>query len=102
MRGKLLDGVLNISKLQVYGSTNNNDSTSCLSINHELLDSSELSYLLINEGISNRAGLHCAPLAHKSIGTYPNGTVRLSLSYFNSNEDIDYTLKTLNKISNNL
>ena len=102
LREKLLDGVLNIGKLQVYGSTNNSDSTSCLSINHELLDSSELSYMLINEGISNRAGLHCAPLAHKSIGTYPNGTVRLSLSYFNSNEDIDYTLKTLNRISNNL
>ena len=102
LRGKLLEGVLNINKLQVYGSTNNNESTSCLSINHELLDSSELSYMLINEGISNRAGLHCAPLAHKSIGTYPNGTVRLSLSCFNSAEDIDYTLKTLNKVSNNL
>ena len=98
LRGKLLDGILNLSNLEFYGSINNTDSTSCLSINHKTLDSSELSYMLINEGISNRAGLHCAPLAHKSIGTYPNGTVRLSLSYFNSVSDIDFTLRTLNKI----
>lgn len=102
LRKKLLDGILNINNFLVYGSINNELSTSCLSINHKNLDPSELSYLLNSEGISNRAGLHCAPLAHKSIGTFPNGTVRLSLSYFNSIDEIDFTLKTLNKITNNI
>lgn len=48
-----------------------------------------------------RCGLHCAPLAHKSIGTYPNGTVRLSISYFTTKQEIDYALMVLNKICNN-
>ena len=65
------------------------------------LDSSELGYSLENNGIKTRCGLHCAPLAHKTIGSYPNGTVRLSVSYFNTKEEIDFTLKTLNKISLN-
>jgi len=45
-----------------------------------------------------RAGLHCAPLAHKFIGTFPQGTVRLSLGLFNTSEDIDYTIEALKKI----
>ncbi|MBE6048818.1 MAG: aminotransferase class V-fold PLP-dependent enzyme [Clostridium sp.] len=102
LRTKLLNGILNMNNFKVYGSTDSTKSTSCLSINHRLLDPSELSYTLNSKDISNRAGLHCAPLAHKTIGTYPNGTVRLSLSYFNSIEDIDYTLKILNEISKNI
>ena len=59
------------------------------------LDISELSFILDSDfNISNRSGLHCAPLAHKTLGTYPNGTVRLSLGYFNTLEEIDYTLYT--------
>ena len=50
-------------------------------------------------GIKNRSGLHCAPLAHETIGSFPTGTVRLSLSYFNNKEDIEYTLNSLSKIS---
>lgn len=58
----------------------------------------ELSYYLECEGIKTRSGLHCSPLAHESIGTYPTGTVRLSLSYFTTKEEIDYTLATLRKL----
>lgn len=94
----LLNGLMNISGLTVYGDTSGNNSTTCVSINSDSLDSSELGYLLENEGIKTRCGLHCSPLAHKTIGTYPNGTVRLSLSYFTTKADIEYTLKSLNKI----
>ena len=94
----LLNGLMNISGLKIYGDTSGNNSTTCVSINSLSLDASELGYLLETEGIKTRCGLHCAPLAHKTIGTYPNGTVRLSLSYFTTKADIEYTLKTLNKI----
>lgn len=97
----LLNGLLNINDLVVYGDTTGKNITTCVSINMKSLDSSELGYLLEEEGIKTRCGLHCAPLAHKTIGTYPNGTVRLSISYFNTKSEIDYTLKTLNKISLN-
>lgn len=94
----LLNGLMNISGLKVYGDTSGNNSTTCVSINSDSLDASELGYLLENEGIKTRCGLHCSPLAHKTIGTYPNGTVRLSLSYFTTKADIEYTLKSINKI----
>ena len=57
----------------------------------------ELSFYLEENNIQSRSGLHCAPLAHKSINTFPAGTVRLSLSYFNTEKEIDYVLSVLNK-----
>ncbi|MDR5588331.1 MULTISPECIES: aminotransferase class V-fold PLP-dependent enzyme [Clostridium] len=95
----LLQGLLNINDLNVYGDTTGNNSTTCVSININNLDTSETGYYLECNNIKTRTGLHCAPLAHKTIGTYPDGTVRLSISNFNSIEDIDYTLKILNKIA---
>ena len=95
----LLKGLLNINDLNVYGDTTGNNSTTCVSININNLDTSETGYYLECNNIKTRTGLHCAPLAHKTIGTYPDGTVRLSISNFNSIEDIDYTLKVLNKIA---
>ena len=63
------------------------------------LDTSELSYLLDSDyNIKNRSGLHCSPLAHKTIGTYPSGTVRLSISYFNTKDEIDYAISSINNI----
>ena len=63
------------------------------------MDTDELSYELdYKYGIKNRSGLHCAPLTHKSIGSFPDGTVRLSISYFNTIEDINYTIDSINKI----
>ena len=58
-------------------------------------------YKWIREGIKTRCGLHCSPLAHKTIGTYPNGTVRLSISYFTTKEEINYALSAINKIASN-
>jgi cysteine desulfurase family protein len=45
--------------------------------------------------ISVRVGLHCAPSAHKTIGTFPTGTVRFSFGCFNSEDDVDYALRAL-------
>ena len=63
------------------------------------MDTAELSFILDSDyGIKNRSGLHCAPLAHKTIGSFPSGTVRFSLSYFNTIEDINYAISSVNKI----
>ena len=48
-----------------------------------------------------RVGLHCAPMAHKTLGTYPDGTVRLSLGYFNTPEDIASAADAIQKILSN-
>lgn len=100
LRSYLINGILNSGNFSIHGEISSDKSTSCISITHSKLDVSELSYILDSDfNISNRSGLHCAPLAHKTIGTYPEGTVRLSLGYFNTEEEIRYTLDSLNKIN---
>jgi selenocysteine lyase/cysteine desulfurase len=46
-----------------------------------------------------RVGLHCAPLAHKTLGTFPEGTVRISMGYFNTLQDMEDTGKAIRKIA---
>lgn len=101
LRTTLYSGLRNIKDIKVYGGDINDKTTSCISFNFNNIDPSELALYLDENGISSRSGLHCAPLAHKSIGTFPEGTVRFSLSYFNTNEEIDYVLSILNKFSKN-
>ena len=48
-------------------------------------------------GIMTRVGLHCAPLAHKSLGTFPEGTVRFSIGPFNTEEEIDTAIEAIRK-----
>ncbi len=45
--------------------------------------------------IATRVGMHCAPAAHKSLKTFPNGTVRISFSYFNTIEEVQYTIDAI-------
>jgi selenocysteine lyase/cysteine desulfurase len=62
----------------------------------EGVDPASISYHLDRDfDISVRVGLHCAPLAHKTIGTYPDGTVRVSPGFFNTEKDIEAFIKAL-------
>jgi len=45
-----------------------------------------------------RVGLHCAPLAHQTLGTYPEGTVRIGMGYFNTLEEIAHTAQAIRKV----
>lgn len=46
-----------------------------------------------------RVGLHCAPMAHQTIGTFPDGTIRLSMGYFNTLEDIELAVQAIRRIA---
>ena len=64
------------------------------------MGSSEVSYILDQEfDIMTRPGLHCAPLAHKTLGTMEQGTVRFSFGYFNTKEQIDEAITAIEKIA---
>jgi cysteine desulfurase family protein len=52
-----------------------------------------------NYGIMSRPGLHCAPLAHQTLGTYPNGTLRFGFNIFNTKEEIDIAVNALIEIA---
>jgi cysteine desulfurase family protein len=92
-----IDGLNSIEGVKIYGPRNG---APIVTINMEGIDSSDLSSILDEEyGISTRPGMHCAPLAHKSIGTYETGAVRFSFGYFNTMKEISYALNALKDIS---
>ncbi|WP_066889299.1 aminotransferase class V-fold PLP-dependent enzyme [Clostridium nigeriense] len=100
LRKFLVSELSNIDNIILYEDLKNDNYTSCVSFNIKNMDTAEVSFILDSDyGIKNRSGLHCAPLAHKTIGSFPTGTVRLSLSYFNDKKDIEYTISSLSKIS---
>jgi len=94
-----INGLLNINSIEVYGSRDISKRTSAISVNSTKSDNSELGFILDKEyGITTRTGLHCAPLAHETIGTYPTGSLRFGIGPFNDIKDINYTLSALNTI----
>ncbi len=96
---KFLNGVLNIENIKVIGKTTTNNRTGILSIDFIKDDNGMVSHELSKEyGIMTRSGMHCAPSAHKTLGTFPQGTVRFSVSHFTTMEEIDYTIDCINKI----
>lgn len=70
-----------------------------LSFNVAGMDSGEVGALLAKNGIAVRAGLHCAPTAHKHIGTLSTGTVRIVPSVFTKESDIDRFLLVVKNLS---
>ncbi|MGE0089893.1 MAG: aminotransferase class V-fold PLP-dependent enzyme [Bacteroidales bacterium] len=94
-----------ISKLKelddvtIYGPINTKDRLPIISLNIKTKMPSDVAFMLDKEyGIMTRAGLHCSPLAHKTIGTFPHGTIRFSLSCFTTEEEINYTIDKIKKI----
>lgn len=96
---EFIEGILSIDKVKVIGSTECENRTSVVSLDFSDNDNGEISYLLSkNYGISTRCGLHCAPSAHKTLGTFPNGTVRFSFGPFNTSDDVEYTISSIKKV----
>lgn len=72
--------------------------TGVLSFTVKNKESFDISETLGAHGIAVRGGLHCAPFAHRTAGTLPDGTVRLSFSAFNRAEEVDSFIRTLRKV----
>jgi cysteine desulfurase family protein len=95
-----LDGLQELHGITIYGPNDSSNMVGVISLTIDGMDPSQISNVLDQEyGIATRPGLQCAPLAHKSIGTFPTGTVRFSIGWFNSREDIAITLDALKKIT---
>lgn len=99
LTSKFIEGLASIKGIIIYGTKDSKLMTPTISINSSLINNAELGYILDKEyGIMTRTGLHCAPLAHETIGSFPQGTLRFSFGVFNDLKDINYTLESLNKI----
>lgn len=95
-----LEGLEELSdRIIIYGPKNAAEQTPVVSINIEGCDGAQISFMLDRlYGVMTRSGLHCSPLAHKTIGTYPEGTIRFSFGAFNTKEEVNYILKSLQEI----
>lgn len=87
--------------IKIAGKKNCDGRLSVVSIQSTQTDPAELAFRLDSEyGIMTRVGLHCAPNAHKTLGTYPEGTVRFSFGFSTQMEEIEYAVKAIGEILN--
>ena len=88
--------------IRVVGNVAGRDYVGIVSCLFEGISSDSAGGILDVRGIAVRTGLQCAPIAHKSLGTYPAGTIRFSVNYFTSEEDFAALRWALNDIEENL
>lgn len=89
-----------IEGIKLYGPLEIGKQAPVVALNIKDADSSEVSYILDEEyDIAVRPGLHCAPLAHKTIGTFEQGVVRFSFGYENTYEEVEFAIKALKDIA---
>jgi cysteine desulfurase family protein len=96
----LIEGLSNIPGLTLYRAKDGSKQAPVISLNIEGYEPAEVGVILDQAfDIKVRTGPHCTPAAHKILGTYPLGTVRLSPGCFNTVEEIDITVQALAKIA---
>jgi cysteine desulfurase / selenocysteine lyase len=96
----LIEGLSDIPRVVVYGPQKAESTLAIVSFTIQGKKVSEVGFRLDEEyGILVRVGLHCAPAAHKTLGTFPEGTVRLSPGIFTTMEDIRETLKAVRQVA---
>ena len=94
-----LEGLQSIDGINIVGKQNIQDRTAVVSITIDGMDPANIAYELESTyHIMTRVGLHCAPRAHQTLGTYPEGTVRFSFGYANTHKDVESALSALNTI----
>lgn len=97
---RLLNGLEEIPGVILYGPPRGIERAPVISWNIEGKEPSEVSFLLDKMfDIETRSGLHCAPDAHRTLGTFIRGTVRLGLGYFNTKEEVDQCLEAIASIA---
>lgn len=87
------------SHIRIIGKKDLTDRNAVVSIQTPEIDMSQVAWQLDNEyGVMTRVGLHCAPNAHKTLGTYPAGTIRFSFGPENTKNELDFAIQGLKKI----
>lgn len=100
IRSYLYEKLRELPGLKLYGPASDEPAASIVSFTIKNADCGEIGFILENNyGILCRTGLHCAPLAHKAIGTFPEGTVRLSPGFFTTTGDVDYLVNAVKEIT---
>jgi len=94
------EGIKGLAGVTLYGQAGTQKRTPVVSFNIAGMDPAAVALELDDRfNIMARSGIHCAPSAHKTIGTYPQGTVRFSFSYFNTQEQIAKAIDAIYQIA---
>jgi cysteine desulfurase family protein len=98
---RLIKGLSSIERVVLCNSDISRPRGAVLSFTIEGMDPAKTGFLLDRDfDVAVRVGLHCAPLAHKTIGTFPEGTIRVSPGFFNTEQDIDFFIASVREIVN--
>lgn len=93
---RFLEGIYGLKNVKLYGATVPEGRTGVFSVGFFNCDNAEAAWRLEREfGILTRCGLHCAPSAHKTLGSFPEGSVRFSTGWANTEADIDAALSAI-------
>lgn len=102
LTNRFLEGLIRMEQsddIRIVGKRDCYNRTGVVSIQTIKKELSEVAYELDAKfHIMTRVGLHCAPSAHKTLGTYPTGTIRFSFGWFNTEAEVDFALKALEEI----
>lgn len=99
----LIEGLLSVPGVRLYGTRDASRQVATVAFNLDGMAPSELGWRLDEDyGVLCRVGLHCSPLSHQTIGTFPIGAVRFSLSYFTTKTDVEYGVEAVRGIAASL
>jgi cysteine desulfurase/selenocysteine lyase len=97
---RLIDGLMGVPGVTVYGGLDAERQTATVSFNVAGMEPSDVGLRLDeNHGIMCRVGLHCAPAAHRTIGTFPVGTVRFGLGAWNTVDEVDAAVAAVEQLA---
>ena len=95
----LVSELKRIPRIVIHGGTDTDDRSPILSFNVDCFDPEDVCYVLESSfGIVTRSGLHCAPLTHETLGSSPEGSVRVSPSWFTTEHELERFVDAIVKI----
>lgn len=99
LTGYFLEKVKEFPSVRIAGKQGTEGRVAVVSLDFQGRDNAVTAFELEQRyGIMTRVGLHCAPMAHRSLGTFSQGTVRFAFSAFNTKEEIDVCIHALHEI----
>lgn len=94
-----IEEIKKIPQIKIIGKDDLKNRSSVVSLDFQNIDNATVAFLLDSQySIMTRVGLHCAPMAHKTLGTFPKGTVRFAFSHFNTKAEIDFCINAIKNI----
>ena len=96
---RIAEGLFRMGRVKVYGEPLEDGRLPIILMNVEGVEPSEVGYECNRAEICVRVGLHCAPVAHRTLGTFPGGGVRISPGYFTEDGQIDRLLEVMRSVA---